>query len=144
MGVLADFLEVEGQYEHVVDDFLRDELNFVVVKSWDAADYGMNLLRGDVDGTRDVPGSSRTTRRQSSFVQHGRSCDSGGGSANNTIVPLKNCIRVLDGFGKSLEVILPKLRDGYIVPDRRCGTRSGVGEPGRLLPGSRTASRSTT
>jgi chromosome segregation protein len=24
---------------------------------------------------------------------------------------------VLDGFGKSLEVILPKLRDGYIVPD---------------------------
>ena len=33
------------------------------------------------------------------------------------IVPLKNCIRVLNGFGKSLEVILPKLRDGYIVPD---------------------------
>ena len=32
-------------------------------------------------------------------------------------VPLKNTIRVLDGFGKSLEVILPKLRDGYIVPE---------------------------
>ena len=29
---------------------------------------------------------------------------------------MKNTIRVLDGFGKSLEVILPKLRDGYIVP----------------------------
>jgi chromosome segregation protein len=33
------------------------------------------------------------------------------------VVPLKNCIRVLDGFGKSLEVILPKLRDGYVTPD---------------------------
>ncbi len=33
------------------------------------------------------------------------------------IVPLKHTIRVLDGFGKSLEVILPKLRDGYIVPE---------------------------
>jgi len=33
------------------------------------------------------------------------------------IVPLKNAIRVLNGFGRSLEVILPKLRDGYIVPD---------------------------
>ena len=33
------------------------------------------------------------------------------------IVPLKSTIRVLDGFGKSLEVILPKLRDGYIVPE---------------------------
>src|SRR5581483_6763233 len=31
-------------------------------------------------------------------------------------VALKNCIRVLNGFGRSLEVILPKLRDGYIVP----------------------------
>jgi len=31
--------------------------------------------------------------------------------------PLKQAIRVLNGFGKSLEVILPKLRDGYIVPD---------------------------
>ena len=31
-------------------------------------------------------------------------------------MPLKDTIRVLNGFGKSLEVILPKLRDGYIVP----------------------------
>ena len=48
--MLADFLEVEGRYEHVVDDFLRDELNYVVVKSWDAADEGLRLLRSDVDG----------------------------------------------------------------------------------------------
>src|SRR6266852_7751278 len=34
----------------------------------------------------------------------------------SSCIPLKNTIRVLDGFGKSLEVILPKLRDGYIVP----------------------------
>src|SRR5204862_5914627 len=33
------------------------------------------------------------------------------------IIPLKNAVRVLNGFGRSLEVILPKLRDGYIVPD---------------------------
>jgi chromosome segregation protein len=32
-------------------------------------------------------------------------------------VGLKHCIRVLDGFGKSLEVILPKLRDGYVTED---------------------------
>src|SRR4029077_16743861 len=31
------------------------------------------------------------------------------------LVSLKNCIRVLDGFGRSLEVVLPKLRDGYIT-----------------------------
>ncbi len=49
-GVLADFLEVENQYEHVVEEFLRDELNYIVVKSWDAADEGLRLLQGDVDG----------------------------------------------------------------------------------------------
>ncbi len=48
--MLADFLEVEDRYEHVVDDFLRDELNYIVVKSWDAADEGLRLLRTDVDG----------------------------------------------------------------------------------------------
>ena len=50
MGVLADFLEVENQYEHVVEEFLRDELNYIVVKSWDAADEGLRLLQADVDG----------------------------------------------------------------------------------------------
>ena len=50
VGVLADFLEVEPRYEAVVEDFLRDELNYIVVKSWDAADEGLRLLRTDVDG----------------------------------------------------------------------------------------------
>ena len=34
----------------VVDEFLRDELNYVVVKSWDAADAGMRMLQTDVAG----------------------------------------------------------------------------------------------
>jgi chromosome segregation protein len=31
VGVLADFLEVDPRYEGVVEDFLRDELNYIVV-----------------------------------------------------------------------------------------------------------------
>ena len=50
VGTLADFLEVDGKYESVVDEFLRDELNYIVVKSWDAADAGMHLLQTDVSG----------------------------------------------------------------------------------------------
>ena len=57
-GVLADFLEVDPRYERVVEDFLRDELNYVVVKSWDAADEGLRLLRSDVDGRATFPGAS--------------------------------------------------------------------------------------
>ena len=57
MGTLADFLEVDGQYEGVVDEFLRDELNYVVVKSWDAADAGMRMLAVGCGGAGDVSGA---------------------------------------------------------------------------------------
>ena len=113
VGVLADFLEVEPRFERVVEDFLRDELNYIVVKSWDAADEGLRLLRSNVDGRATFLVHPEDSQAKFSFV-----LDEAAHCAPPTasIVPLKNTIRVLDGFGKSLEVILPKLRDGYIVP----------------------------
>jgi chromosome segregation protein len=114
VGVLADFLEVEPRYERVVEDFLRDELNYIVVKSWDAADEGLRMLRTDVDGRATFLVHPEDSQAKFSFI-----LDEAAHSAPPAvqIVPLKNTIRVLDGFGKSLEVILPKLRDGYIVPE---------------------------
>jgi chromosome segregation protein len=113
VGVLADFLEVEPRFEAVIEDFLRDELNYIVVKSWDAADEGLRLLRTDVNGRATFLVHPEDSQARFSFEVP----DSPPPPPNTPIVPLKNTIRVLDGFGKSLEVILPKLRDGYIVPD---------------------------
>jgi len=126
VGVLADFLEVEDRYEHVVDDFLRDELNYIVVKSWDAADEGLRLLSGDVDGRATFLVHPEDSQARFSFAAeevgyHGIQRDS--------VVPLKHCIRVLDGFGKSLEVILPKLGNGYIVPDPAVGRDLALQNP---------------
>jgi chromosome segregation protein len=113
-GVLADFLEVEPRYEGVVEDFLRDELNYVVVKSWDAADEGLRLLRTDVDGRATFLVHPEDSQAKFSFAvdEVARAA-----TPNQSIVPLKHAIRVLNGFGRSLEVILPKLRDGYLVPE---------------------------
>ena len=113
-GVLADFLEVEPRYEAVVEDFLRDELNYVVVKSWDAADEGLRLLRNDVDGRATFLVHPEDSQAKFSFAVDEAAR---GNTPAHSLVPLKNAIRVLNGFGRSLEVILPKLRDGYIVPD---------------------------
>jgi chromosome segregation protein len=114
VGVLADFLEVEPRYERVVEDFLRDELNYVVVKSWDAADEGLRMLRTGVDGRATFLVHPEDAQAKFSFIlDEAAHC----APPAAQIVPLKNTIRVLDGFGKSLEVILPKLRDGYIVPE---------------------------
>ena len=113
-GVLADFLEVDPQYEGVVEDFLRDELNYIVVKSWDAADEGLRLLRSDVDGRATFLVHPEDSQAKFSFAvdEAARAL-----SPSQSVVPLKHAIRVLNGFGRSLEVILPKLRDGYIAPD---------------------------
>ena len=125
-GVLADFLEVEDKYEHVVEDFLRDELNFVVVKSWGAADEGLRLLKGDVDGRATFLVHPNDSQAKFSFEVD----ESMRVPFNpDRVTPMKNCIRVLDGFGKSLEVVLPKLGNGYIVPDPEIGRELALSNP---------------
>ena len=121
VGTLADFVEVGEQYESVVDEFLRDELNYIVVKSWDAADEGMRLLKGGPNG-----GSANGVEGRATFLVHPDDSQakfsfvadaSAGLQPRHGLTGLKDCIRVLDGFGTSLEVILPKLRDGYVTED---------------------------
>ncbi len=114
VGVLADFLEVEPRYEGVVEDFLRDELNYIVVKSWDAADEGLRLLRTDVDGRATFLVHPEDSQAKFSF-----SVDEGAHPTptNHAVLPLKSAVRVLNGFGRSLEVILPKMGNGFIVPE---------------------------
>ncbi len=114
VGTLADFLEVNGQYETVVDNFLRDELNYIVVKSWDAANEGMRLLKSDVDGRATFLVHPDDSQAKFSFAGN---VDRPTEERRDGVVPLKDCIRVLNGFGRSLEVILPKLRDGFVAPD---------------------------
>ncbi len=125
-GVLADFLEVEPRYERVVEDFLRDELNFVVVKSWDAADEGLRLLRSDVNGRATFLVHPEDSQAKFSFVADESHHYS---PLNDTVLPLKNSIRVLNGFGKSLEVILPKLGNGYIVSDPSVARELALSSP---------------
>ncbi len=109
VGTLADFLEVSGEFEAVVDEFLREELNYVVVESWVAAEQGVRLLKSGVDG--------RATflihpAEQIALFEEEPETISGPG-----ILPLKDQIRMLNGFGRSLEPVLPKLKHGYLVED---------------------------
>jgi chromosome segregation protein len=117
VGTLADFLEVDGKYESVVDEFLRDELNYIVVKSWDAADAGMHLLQTDVSGRATFLVHPNDAQANFAFAEGMKSDAQTSTEGIEGVIPLKECVRVLDGFGKSLEVILPKLREGFVAPD---------------------------
>ncbi len=126
VGVLADFVEVSDQYETVVDEFLRDELNFIVVKSWNDAQEGMRVLKTDVDGRATFLVHPDDSQAKFSFAPGMVAPLS---EVRDGVVRLKDCIRVLDGFGSSLEVILPKLRNGYVVPNSEVGKSLALENP---------------
>jgi chromosome segregation protein len=110
-GTLADFLEVEDEYGAVVDEFLKEELNYIVVKNWNAATAGIGLLKTSVDGR-----ATFLVHEDNAPAYTNGKASSAQGDLRGAR-PLKDCIKVLNGFGRSLEVILPKLREGYIAPD---------------------------
>jgi chromosome segregation protein len=119
-GTLADFLEVSGQHEGVVDEFLREELNYVVVESWGVAEEGVRLLK--------------TSDGRATFLIHsdaqGELFEPGTGLVNEPgVTPLRDAIRVLNGFGRSLETILPKLGNGYIVENPEAAQRLAAAYP---------------
>ena len=126
VGTLADFLEVDGRYENVVDEFLRDELNYIVVKSWDAADEGVRLLHGDVAGRATFLVHPDHGQAALPFAEGLRSTTR---PDRDGVVPLTECVRVLNGFGRSLEVILPRLREGFVTPDAETARHLALANP---------------
>ena len=50
VGLLADYAEVEEQYEGAIEQFLRNELEYVVVETFDSARAGVSLLRDEMGG----------------------------------------------------------------------------------------------
>ncbi len=137
VGTLADFLEVDGRYENVVDEFLRDELNYIVVKSWDAADEGVRLLHGDVAGRATFLVHPDHGQAAFPFAEGLRSTTR---PDRDGVVPLTECVRVLNGFGRSLEVILPRLREGFVTPDAETARHLALANPQSffLAPGGET------
>ena len=121
VGTLADFVEVSGEHEAVVDEFLREELNFLVVESWSAAEQGVELLKSGVDGRATFLIHAPGAAHPDTFAHmQGVLVDEAGEPLNaplsgGGITPLRNSIRVLNGFGNSLEWVLPKLKRGYLV-----------------------------
>jgi chromosome segregation protein len=49
-GVLADFIEVDPAWERAAEEFLHDELEYVVVRDWSEAERSMGLLRTELEG----------------------------------------------------------------------------------------------
>jgi chromosome segregation protein len=114
-GVLADFIEVEPAYERVVEEFLREELDYVVVNNWDAAERGLQLLRSEVPG-------------RAAFIRNDQQVEAGTAALEDFAVtnqgilrPLASCVRFLSGFSSAPAGLLPKLQSSFLVADAEAG-----------------------
>ena len=110
VGVLADYAEVGQEYENAIEQFLRDELEYVVVETFDVARAGIAMLRDEVGG------------RATFFVDSLRKLNL---QPNEPVVPfeieretvsrLDRLVEFRDPLGPAAKQFLPRLQSAFLV-----------------------------
>jgi chromosome segregation protein len=105
-GLLADFVEVDASYERAAEEFLHDELEYVVVEDWEQAERGMSLLRAGSEG-------------RATFLVHGGTGFQPVADEPAPSLPrLTDYLRLTNGFtGRALDLI-PRLANCRMAQDR--------------------------
>ncbi|MFZ3216402.1 MAG: chromosome segregation protein SMC [Candidatus Acidiferrales bacterium] len=110
VGLLADYAEVQEKYEGAIEQFLRDELEYVVVESFDHARAGISLLRDEMGG------------RATFFVDSLNKLNVPAPEADASLpVPagvlgrLDRLVEFREPLGPAAKYFLTKLRTAYVV-----------------------------
>ncbi len=144
VGVLADFLEVDPQVEKATEEFLHDELEYVVVRDWSDAERGIELMRGDLNG-------------RATFLVEGAGKENG--EANELpelaaepgiVTKLTDAMRFTNGLSSLPLTALSRISNCYVVNERPLGqelatrfphcwflTTDGVNYHGRAISGGK-------
>ena len=110
VGVLADYAEVEEQHEAAIEQYLRDELEYVVVETFDHARAGVSLLRDEVGGRATFFVDSLRNLKLTEYepIVHFRPED-------GVISRLDKLVGFRDPLGAAAKQFLPRLRAGYLT-----------------------------
>ena len=145
VGVLADYAEVEEQHEAAVEQFLRDELEYVVVETYEHARAGVSLLREEVGGRATFFVDSLRNLRLSEYepIINFRAED-------GVISRLDRLVEFRDPLGAAAKQFLPRLRSAYLTdsaisaeklardnPQYAFVTPDGTCYQGRMVTGGR-------
>jgi len=145
VGVLADYAEVPEQHEGAIEQYLRDELEYVVVETFDHARAGVSLLRDEVGG------------RATFFVDSTKNLQI---NDYEPIIPfraedgvyarLDKLVEFRDPLGPAAKQFLPRLRGAYLTdsavgaerlakenPQYAFVTPDGTTYQGRMVTGGR-------
>jgi len=111
VGVLADYAEVVERHEAAIEQYLRDELEYVVVETYDHARAGVSMLRDEVGGRATFfVDSLRNLRLSSEYepIVNFRPED-------GVISRLDKLVEFRDPLGAAAKQFLPRLRSAYLT-----------------------------
>ncbi len=112
LGLLADFVEViQPEWEKASEEFLREELEYVVVKNWAEAEEGVSFLRAESGGratflVHDTPEASSDA--EPALPTFASSAVAG---------KLRDAVRLTNGFSSAPRGFLPRLSRCFLVSD---------------------------
>ena len=124
LGVLADYVDVDPQFEKPAEEFLHEELEYVVVENWQQAERGLDFLRAQTDG-------------RATFLVHPESNGIGTrplpepaiGPATGIAARLSDSLRLTNGFRDRAVDLLPRVSLCFLAEDRAAAQRLAVAYP---------------
>ena len=129
LGVLADFVEVEAGFEKATEEFLHEELEYVVVNDWSDASRGVEVMRAGQDG-------------RATFLIHpaewpaARDRQDGLASESGITGRLGDKLRLTNGLTHAPADLIPRLANCWLAEDRETAQRLAPAWPDAyfLLP----------
>ncbi len=124
LGVLADFVEVSAGYEEVVEEFLKNELDCVVVERHEDARSGISLLKSEGTGrstffVRQVPANGNGNGHLDAEIR----------SAPGVLAPVRELVRFESRLGLNGDLPFPVLAAAYVVEDAPAAERLATAYP---------------
>ncbi|WP_080507613.1 chromosome segregation protein SMC [Bryobacter aggregatus] len=125
MGVLADFIEVDASYEKAAEEFLVEELEYVVVEQWNDAQRGITLMKQDLEG-------------RATFLVHpapeanfsrGRVQEPPVGPETGIVGRLSDVLKMTNGFKYAPAELLPRVTRCFLAQDHQAAQRLALQYP---------------
>ena len=124
LGVLADYVEVDPQYEKPAEEFLHEELEYVVVPNWAQAECGLDFIRAELDGR-----ATFLVHPEQGGHQHGHLPEPPIGPETGLVARLSDSLRLTNGLKDRASDLLPRLSLCFLAEDRQAAQRLAVSYP---------------
>jgi chromosome segregation protein len=125
LGVLADFVEVDAAYEKATEEFLHEELEYVLVENWESAQSGVELMRSDLDGRA----TFLVHPPPESELRRGPVSEPAIGPETGIAARLNDVLRLTNGLTHAPAELLPRLSRCFLATDHAAARRLALEYP---------------